>query len=169
MPKQYIETFEPMCMKAPTTNFVDVRAIVEEETGRKLEETFSEFGEKPIASASLGQVHKARLRSTGQIVAVKVQHKWIKEQVPGDLRMIEFGCDVAKKLFPEFKYSWLAEEFRAKLPVELDFRIEAKNAIRCAEIFKNNKRVKVPKIYLELTGERMLTMSFETGISVAHV
>lgn len=100
MPREYIETFEPMCMKAPTTSFADVRTIVEEETGRKLEDTFSEFGEKPIASASLGQVHKARLRSTGQIVAVKVQHKWIKEQVPGDLRMIEFGCGVAKKLFP---------------------------------------------------------------------
>ena len=53
MPKEYIETFEPMCMKAPTTGFKEVKQIVEEETGRKLEDIFSEFGEKPIASASL--------------------------------------------------------------------------------------------------------------------
>ena len=65
MPREYIETFEPMCMKAPTTSFEDVRSIVEAETGRKLEEIYSEFSEKPLASASLGQVHKARLRSTG--------------------------------------------------------------------------------------------------------
>lgn len=72
MPPEYIKTFEPMCMKAPTTAFEDVRAIIELETGKKLEDMFSEFAEKPLASASLGQVHKARLRSNGQIVAVKV-------------------------------------------------------------------------------------------------
>ena len=54
MPPEYIKTFEPMCIKAPTTSFIDVRSIIEEETGRKLEDLFSEFAEKPIASASLG-------------------------------------------------------------------------------------------------------------------
>lgn len=88
MPEEYIITFEPMCMNAPTTCFDDVRSIIESEYGCKLEELFSEFDQKPIASASLGQVHKAVLRETGETVAVKVQHKWIKEQVPGDLRMI---------------------------------------------------------------------------------
>ena len=83
--------------------------------------------------------------------------------------MIEVACDIAKKIFPEFKYGWLAEEFRAKLPTELDFTLEAKNAKRCAQIFKDNKRVHVPKIYSEFTFGRMLVMSFETGISVAHV
>ena len=169
MPKEYIDTFEPMCMKAPTTDFKDVRLIIEQETGRKLEEIFSEFAEKPIASASLAQVHKARLRETGETVAVKVQHKWIKEQVPGDLNLIEFATAIAKRLFPDFKYGWLAEEFRAKLPLELDFRREAKNCKRCAEMFKDNKRVKVPKVYEQYTTPRMLIMSFETGISVAHV
>ena len=66
-------------MKAPKTSFEDVKSIVELELGQKLEDIYEEFDEKPIASASLGQVHRARLRSTGQIVAVKVQHKWIKE------------------------------------------------------------------------------------------
>jgi len=61
---------------------------VELELGQKLEDIYEEFDEKPLASASLGQVHRAKLRSTGEIVAVKVQHKWIKEQVPGDLRLI---------------------------------------------------------------------------------
>jgi len=61
-------------MQAPRTKFDDVRKIVESELKIKLEDVFSEFAEQPIASASLGQVHKARLKSTGEIVAVKVQH-----------------------------------------------------------------------------------------------
>ena len=79
LPLQYIKTFEPMLMQAPKTAYEDVKSIVELELGRKLEDVYSEFDEKPLASASLGQVHKARLRSNGQVVAVKVQHKWIKE------------------------------------------------------------------------------------------
>ena len=88
MPKQYIKTFEPMLMQAPKTSYEDVKSIVELELGQKLEDIYEEFDHKPLASASLGQVHRAKLRSNGQVVAVKVQHKWIKEQVPGDLRLI---------------------------------------------------------------------------------
>ena len=72
LPKQYISTFEPMLMQAPRTKFDDVKQIVKSELGRELEDVFSEFSEQPLASASLGQVHKARLRSTGEVVAVKV-------------------------------------------------------------------------------------------------
>ncbi len=86
VPDEYLEVFEPMCMKAPTTKFDDVKHIVESELGMKLEDVFEEFEPTPFASASLGQVHKAKLN--GETVVVKVQHKWIKEQVPGDLKMI---------------------------------------------------------------------------------
>ena len=68
-----------MLMEAPFSNFKDVKQIVEEDLGSRLTEVFSEFAETPIASASLAQVHKAKLRSTGETVAVKVQHRWIKE------------------------------------------------------------------------------------------
>lgn len=169
VPPEYIKTFEPMCMRAPTTDFVDVRRIVEEESGCKLEDLFSYFEEKPIASASLGQVHKARLRKTGEIVAVKVQHRWIKENVNGDLQMIQFGVDIAKAIFPDFRYGWLADEFKTRLPRELDFVIEADNAKRCARIFKDKPKVSVPKVYDEYTRPRMLVMSYETGFSVARV
>jgi predicted unusual protein kinase regulating ubiquinone biosynthesis (AarF/ABC1/UbiB family) len=102
-------------------------------------------------------------------VAVKVQHKWIKENVGGDLQMIQFGVDVAKLVFPDFKYAWLADEFKTRLPRELDFAIEAENAKRCDKMFEGNKQVHVPKVYDQFTRTRVLVMSFEQGISVAHV
>ena len=72
VPAEYVEVFEPMLMAAPFSSFEDVKQIVEEDLGCKMEEVFSEFEENPIASASLAQVHKAKLKSSGEIVAVKV-------------------------------------------------------------------------------------------------
>jgi len=72
-------------------------------------------------------------------------------------------------VFPDYKYGWLAEEFETHLPKELDFRLEANNSEKCAKIFKDNKNVAVPKIYRNLTSERVLTMSFESGIPAASV
>lgn len=72
-------------------------------------------------------------------------------------------------IFPEFKYGWLAEEFQTRLPGELDFKREADNCERCAELFKGNPNVAVPKVYRDFTTERVLTMSFEKGISATNV
>lgn len=80
LPDEFVESFEPMLMQAPKTKYADVKGIVEMELGLKsIDDIFTEFDEEPLASASLGQVHRARLRGTGEVVAVKVQHKWIKE------------------------------------------------------------------------------------------
>jgi len=73
------------------------------------------------------------------------------------------------KLFPDFKYGWLPEEFRTRLPNELDFIKEANNAERCANIFKDNKNIAVPSVYKDLTTNRVLTMSFEKGIPATNV
>jgi len=74
VPDEWIQVLEPMQMAAPTTSFERVKRVVEEDLGKPLDQVFSEFCETPVASASLAQVHKARLRETGEIVAVKVQH-----------------------------------------------------------------------------------------------
>ena len=72
-------------------------------------------------------------------------------------------------IFPDFKYGWLPEEFQTRLPNELDFEKEATNCERCSEIFKGNPNVAVPKVYRKHTTERVLTMSFERGISATNV
>lgn len=86
-----------------------MKRTFESETGRKLEEVFSEFEEAPIASASMAQVHRARLRSTGELVAVKVQHDELKYQMPGDLRMITMAHEIHAWLFPQVDYRFFAE------------------------------------------------------------
>ena len=83
--------------------------------------------------------------------------------------MIQIACDAAARLFPDFRYQWLASEFKVRLPRELDFQIEATNADRCRQIFKGNKQVKVPDVYHEFTRPRVLVMSCEEGVPVTHV
>jgi len=83
--------------------------------------------------------------------------------------MIIMAIDIGEKLFPQFKYKWLAEEVSKNIPIELDFRIEAENVKRCRKMFEGNKNVSVPKVYDEFTSDRTLVMSFEEGISVTKV
>lgn len=89
--------------------------------------------------------------------------------MPGDLNLIQVATDVAGWIFPDFRYGWLPEEFKVRLPNELDFRKEAANADKCRGIFKNDPSIHVPKIYHEYTKERVLVMSYEKGIPVSHV
>ena len=104
-----------------------MRQVIDEDLGLDL---FSEIDAEPIGSASLAQVHKARL-VTGEIVAVKVQHRWIKEQIPGDIKLTKMGSALAKRIFKDdYKLGWLVEQIEKKLPHELDFRSEAANCRR---------------------------------------
>ena len=143
--------------------------MVESELGCPLEQVFSKFDEKPIASASLGQVHKAVLRETGETVVVKVQHRFIKEQVPGDLNYVQIAVDIGQYFFPDFNYQWLPKGMKRDLPRELDYQREAANCRRCEKNFAHDPRVKVPKVYDKYTRERVLTMSYEVGTPVTHV
>jgi len=89
--------------------------------------------------------------------------------MPGDLRTVKLGIGLAGKVFKKFDYDWLYREVSKNIPIEMDFRIEASNAKRCAEIFKDDKRICVPKVFDKFTKSRMLVMSFEKGISVTKV
>ena len=154
---------------APPTSFQDVKTIVQEDFGKELEELFLEFDPVPLGSASLGQAHRAVLKATGEEVAVKVQHKNVRRQSPGDIRLFGLVLRAAESLFPDFKYAWLAEDFEELLPQELNFRKEAENCERCAEIFKDNPHIVVPSIFHDYTTERVLTISYKKGVSMTQL
>ena len=75
----------------------------------KPEDLFSEFDERPLGTASLAQVHRAKLKDSNQEVAVKVQHRYVKNHSMGDIYTCEFLVHTVKFFFPQFEFMWLAE------------------------------------------------------------
>lgn len=173
LPEAYRVELRTMCDQAKTFPFRDVRRVIEADLGRPLEEMFSEFEEEPIASASIAQVHRARLRSPpapsdgdsscGDLVAVKVQKPNIPAQNGCDLAMYRLMLGVIEYAF-ELPMVWTYEYTRGQLEAELDFRIEAANAERCArdlDCCQHLKdRVVIPRVYGDVSGQRTLVMEW---------
>lgn len=110
----------------------------------------SEFDEKPLSSASIAQVHEAYLKN-GEKVAVKVQHEWLQEESTIDMLVVELFATLGKKLFDDFDYDWMVKDMKNNIPQELDFRIEASNAIKIKELFKRDPHIKVPNIHKDFS------------------
>lgn len=146
-----------------------VREIVERELGQSLEELFAEFDLIPIASASIGQVHRARL-NTGERVVVKVQHAGIDTKVSEDLEVLAGLAQLAEQ-FPEFSpyrpTANLAEMGRT-LRRELDFGREERNLHQFAELFREDPTIAIPKAHTELSTPRVLTMDMIDGIPLSQ-
>ena len=111
------------------------------------DDVFDDFNRVPIAAASLAQVHKAKLKETGETVAVKLQYPKLSKLVTGDLKTIEVLVKLIGWAFPAFEFSWIMPEFRANMDMELDFRREAKHAEKTAKLFAHNKQMYIPKTY----------------------
>jgi predicted unusual protein kinase regulating ubiquinone biosynthesis (AarF/ABC1/UbiB family) len=80
------------------------------------------------------------------------------------------GSNLARVIFKDdFKFGWIAAEFEKKLPLELDFRLEAANCIECKEMFKKTDSVHIPKVYEQYTNPRVIVMSYEDGIPLNRV
>lgn len=146
-----------------------VRKMVEEELGQPVEELFHEFDLKPIASASIGQVHLARLK-TGERVVVKVQHAGIERVVGEDLEILVGLASLAERL-PEFKAyrpTLTAAELGRSLRRELDFGREERNLQQFAAIFKDDPTICIPRAFTELSTSRVLTMDFVDGLPLSQ-
>jgi len=146
-----------------------VRKTVETELGQSLDDLFAEFDLVPIASASIGQVHRARLK-TGERVVVKVQHPGIETKVSEDLEVLAGLAQLAEQ-FPEFKpYRPTANvaEMGRTLRRELDFGREERNLHQFAELFRDDPTVCIPRALTELSTPRVLTMDLIDGIPLSQ-
>jgi ubiquinone biosynthesis protein len=146
-----------------------VRELLEEELGQPIEELFSDFEETPVASASIGQVHRARLLS-GERVVVKVQHVGIERKVQEDLDVLA-GLALLAEQFPEFanyRPSSNVAEMGRVLKRELDFGREERNLNQFAAMFKDDATICIPRPWTEYCTSRVLTMEQIDGISIAH-
>lgn len=142
-----------------------VRLAIESELGRNIEAVFAEFSDVPIASASIGQVHRARLRN-GQEVVVKVQHAGIADKIRVDLDIL-VGLAQMADMVPEFvpyRPRAVVAEFQRVLRRELDFSREERHMRQFAYDFADDPTVCVPRSFPELCTARVLTMEHLVGI-----
>lgn len=152
----------PLQDKCEPTDFEDIAALFEHDMGAPLSEYFSSFDETPIGVASLAQVHRATLASTGEEVAVKLQHPHLAEFCEVDMEMVEVALGAVKRWFPAFELTWLGEEMRENLPKEMDFGHEARNAERTAADFAHvRSALHIPRIVE--AKPRILIMEFVHG------
>lgn len=163
VPPEYCKTLKVLHSRAPKSSLDDVRQVVKEDLGKDLDTLFSDFEDTPRGTASLAQVHKAILRETGEVVAVKVQHKRVKKHSLVDMTTMDLLVRIVAKVFPEFSFLWLADEMKRNLPLELDFVHEGKNAEKVSKMFARLPWLKVPKIDWSLSTSRVLTMEFLEG------
>ncbi len=148
--------------------------IIEKELNKEIYEIFSEFSNKPIAAASLGQVHKATLKENGEEVVVKILRPGIESQIQQDIRLIKISAKFADLIpFFHIKLSPLAKEFETWLKEEIDYKNEAKNMQEFAEfktdvlpIFNIPTKINLPKVYMKYTTEKVITMEYIKGTTV---
>lgn len=159
----------------PAAPFADIKETIEASLGAPLDQTFEWFDEKPLATASIGQVHRARIRvpseegGTAEVV-VKVQRPGVGTTVARDLEILHFLAAALERAFPELRiYSprGLVEEFDRSITAELNFTYEAENCERFAQDFAGHPHVRFPKVYRQASSKHVLTLEFFDGRKIA--
>src|SRR5437867_3725651 len=151
--------------------FADVERVVREELEQPIERLFLEFDEVPLASASIGQVHRAVLPN-GRRVAVKVQRPQAPATIESDIQLL----DQAARLVVERVHALafvdtreLVDEFARSIRQELDYRLEGRNADTFHHNFAGHPHVSVPRVYWSYTRPRVLTLEYLEGVQVADI
>ena len=173
LPREFTDELTGLQDEVEAESFADIRRVVEAEFGERLEDRYLSFEQEPLASASIGQVHKARLKgedeTSGQGVVVKVQRPNIAAIVEVDLRALHVVGRWAKLYHPlsrRVDVMALLDEFSRVTLEEIDYMHEGKNAERFAENFKDVEGVKVPRVYWKHTTTRVLTLEDVQAIKI---
>jgi ubiquinone biosynthesis protein len=168
VPADYCAEFRKLQDKVPPFAFSEVREQLASEHGRDLEEIFTEFDQTPVAAASVAQVHRARLRG-GEEVAVKVQRPKVRERMEEDILIMLFLAHLGERLVRSLRKNqpaMLVHEFSRWTATELDFRHEAQNALLSAYHLRGYAGVRIPRVFLEHSTERVLVMEYIHGINI---
>lgn len=163
LPYSYIEELEKLQDSAPEFPFSAVKEIIESELNRPLEEIYKEFNEKPVAAASLSQVHRARLKD-GTEVAVKVQRPEAEEIIETDLNIMRFIAEKASQRITTLDTIALWEELAISLRNEINFLVEADHCAKFYEFFEDDEVIKIPRVFWDYTSKRVLTLEYIYGI-----
>lgn len=178
LPQEFCAVMSVLQNEAPQSSIEDVEKVLKEDfNGKGIAELYDDFDPVPIGAASLAQVHTAKLKETGEAVAVKVQHHSIQSYAEVDMFVVSLAVKAVKYFFPEFEFDWLADEMRLNLPKELDFIQEAHNSERVLWNFKQNsarypavfETLKIPRVMWKQITSRVLTMEFCPGAKITDL
>ena len=170
IPLEYVQELSKLQDNVPAFPYDEVRAAVKAETGRFPEEIFGSFDQTPIAAASLGQVHKAILKHTEEVVAVKVQRPNIQQTIEVDLGIMLHLASLMERHVTEieaFHPTQAVNEFARSIEEELDYTLEASHIEHFARQFLDDETVYIPKVYRYLSTQRFLVMEFIDGIKAS--
>lgn len=171
IPSEFIEELKMLQDRVAPMPFEDIEAQVEAGLSKKLSDCFATFEEKPLAAASIGQVHRATTHE-GQEVVVKVQRFGIREQIRSDLDLLYYLAKFLEATVQEFELytpTAIIREFETAILSELDFRSEANNVLEFGKNFAEVEAVSVPEIYKELSSEVVLTMEFVDARKLSQI
>ena len=169
LPLEFRKELEGLQDQVPPRQFKDIEnRILEEFDGRFIDELFKRFDKTPLASASIGQVHKAKLHD-GRDVAVKIQYPEIEKTVVADLKILSRIFKIIEFFTKHQGLDDAFKEIQLLVLDELDFRKEAKNTKLAKELFLDAPNVKVPNIVDSLSSPRVLTTEFETGFKITDL
>ncbi|BBO74975.1 ubiquinone biosynthesis protein UbiB [Desulfosarcina widdelii] len=169
VPVDFVRELAKLQDKVPSFPFSDVTRIIRDETGQPVDSLFDYLDPEPLASASIGQVHRARLKD-GEEVAVKVQRPGIRKIVEVDLEIMLHLATLAERHIEELAHHRpvkIVEEFARSIEKEMNYTLEATSMERVARSFLHDDTVYIPKVYREATTERVLTTEFIDGVKVS--
>lgn len=172
LPLAYVKELSTLQDQVPAYSTSDAFARIEAELGRPAHECFAEIDSQPIASASLGQVYRARLAS-GEEVAVKVQRPHLDEIISFDVAVLYRIVQMINRFFPRANenadWEGMLREFYVTIFDEVDYVKEGRNADRFRYNFRAWRAVRVPKIFWSHTSRRVLTLEFIRGTKVTDL
>lgn len=167
LPPELITELKKLQDHAKPLPFSEIRAVLEQNCA-DLDDWFCEIDEKPVASASLAQVHFAVLKD-GTKVALKVQRPGIAEIIETDLVVLQSLVERIETVFPEtrlYNPVGMVDDFSTQIVKELDFTRDARNAVRMSRNFRNVPGIRFPKIFWEYTTPQLLVMEFIDGVRI---
>ena len=165
---QFQEILAALQQDAKPVPFKSIRKVIEDDMGEKLSATFAEFDEQPIAAASIGQVHRAKL-DDGRVVAVKVQYPGIAEAIHADMQNLRLALKLLNVIAPGIDTGPIAEEIRERIFQELDYELEAANQHAMSRTYRGHPFIDVPDVVTELCRARVLVSEFVDGKRFAEV
>lgn len=166
LPEAYTDEFQKLQDDVPGVPFPEIKKFLENEYKKPLEEIFLEFEEKPLAAASIAQVHGAKLK-TGELVAVKIQRPGIDKIIQNDVSILRGLAYLLERYIPEvapFNPQGMVDEFFKTILYELDFRVEANNIRKIKNNLKDFKKVEIPLVYNDYSTSRVLVLQRFEGI-----